>query len=108
MPAGGDGMRLKHLLLGLAALIVSFATALALATWFSSPQGTIAAAPEVVQLPPLQPFTPKSTIVTPVAISLTAIRDTLDRAAPKNLAGKAANPVQQILSNADINWTVAR
>jgi hypothetical protein len=100
-------MRLRNILLGAAALIVSFVTAFAVANWFS-PQPTTAVAPEVVQLPPLKPFAPKSTIVTPVAISLTAIRDTLDHAAPRNLAGKAANPVQQLLSNADINWTVAR
>src|SRR4029079_2885895 len=31
-----------------------------------------------------------------------------DRGAPRNFAGKADNPVSQILQNADINWTAAR
>ncbi len=44
----------------------------------------------------------------PVAISLTAIRDAADRAAPRNFAGKADNPVSQILQNADIGWTASR
>ena len=43
-----------------------------------------------------------------VAIALTAIRDAADRAAPHSFAGKADNPVSQILENADIGWTASR
>ena len=44
----------------------------------------------------------------PVAIALSAIRDAADRGAPRNFAGKADNPVSQILQNADIGWTASR
>ena len=47
-------------------------------------------------------------MLAPVAIALTAIRDAADRAAPRNFAGKADNPVSQILQNADIGWTASR
>ena len=44
----------------------------------------------------------------PTAIALSAIRDALETAAPRNLAGKRDNPLPQLLSNADIGWTVDR
>jgi hypothetical protein len=49
-----------------------------------------------------------STVMTPIAIALSAIRDSADRAAPRNFNGKADNPVSQILENADIGWTASR
>ena len=65
-------------------------------------------APVLVELPPLPPAPRSSTIIAPVAIALTAIRDAADRGAPRNFAGKADNPVSQILQNADIGWTASR
>ena len=47
-------------------------------------------------------------MMAPVAIALAAIRDAADRAAPRNFAGKADNPVSQVLQNADIGWTASR
>jgi hypothetical protein len=44
----------------------------------------------------------------PVSIALSAIRDAADRGTPRNFAGKADNPVSQILENADIGWTASR
>jgi hypothetical protein len=44
----------------------------------------------------------------PVAISLAAIRDAVDRGAPRNFTGKADNPATQLLQNADIGWTASR
>lgn len=98
-------MRLKVILLGLAALVVSFAASLyAMNTfWPVSVQKPVLAA-----LPPLPPVSRNSEILTPIAVSISALRDALDRAAPRNLGGKADNPISQILQNADINWTVAR
>ena len=32
----------------------------------------------------------------------------MERAAPRDLAGKRENPLPQLLSNAEIGWTVAR
>jgi hypothetical protein len=62
----------------------------------------------LVELPPLPPAPRSSSIVAPVAIALNAIRDAADRGAPRSFAGKADNPVSQILQNADIGWTASR
>jgi hypothetical protein len=71
-----------------------------------SPRG--GPAPVLAELPPLPAVPRTSTIIAPVAITLNAIRDAADRGTPRNFAGKAANPAEQILQNADIGWTAAR
>jgi hypothetical protein len=65
-------------------------------------------APVLVELPPLPPASRSSTILAPVSIALSAIRDAADRGAPRTYNGKADNPVSQILQNADIGWTASR
>jgi len=98
-------MRIKVILLGLLALVVSFAVSLyAMNTFWP----VTVEKPVLAKLPPLPPVTRNSEILTPIAVSITALRDALDRAAPRNLGGKAENPVSQILQNADISWTVSR
>ncbi len=99
-------MRVKTLLLGLAALVISFIVSLKIMNWVSPPPGSVA--PTLVQLPRLPPPARASKIIAPVAVAISAIRTTVDRVAPRNFAGKADNPVGQILQNADINWTVER
>src|SRR5882672_1221641 len=64
--------------------------------------------PVLVEVPPLKAAVRTSTIVTPAAIALTAIRDALEKTAPRDLTGQRDNPVSQLLSNAEIGWTVAR
>ncbi len=98
-------MRISSILIGLAVVIVSFFVSLTAMNWLW-PTGV--SKPVLAKLPPLPPVTRNSEIMTPIAVSLTAVRDALDRAAPRDLAGKADNPVGKILTNADINWTVAR
>ena len=49
-----------------------------------------------------------SVIVAPTAVALTAIRDALEREAPRNFAGKRDNPISQLLQNAEIGWTPSR
>jgi hypothetical protein len=99
-------LSLKTILLGIALVVVSFIVSLKAMDWFA-PRGSVPA-PVLVELPPLPPATRNSIILAPVAIALTAIRDATDRAAPRNFAGKADNPVSQILENADIGWTASR
>jgi hypothetical protein len=99
-------MRLKTILFGVAVLAVSFFVSLKAMDWLS-PRGTVAA-PVLVELPPLPPAPRSSSIVAPIVIALTAIRDAADRGAPRTFAGKADNPVAQILQNADIGWTASR
>ena len=99
-------INLKTILLGVAVLAVSFLVSLKAMDWLS-PRGKVGA-PVLVELPPLPPAPRASSIMAPVAIALSAIRDAADRGAPRNFAGKADNPVSQILQNADIGWTASR
>src|SRR5262252_6853856 len=85
---------------------VSFGGTLAAMGWLSS--GTSGRRPALTDVPPLAPATRTSVIVTPVAIALAAIRDATEQAAPRDLTGKRENPLTQLLSNAEIGWTVAR
>ncbi|MEJ2434827.1 MAG: DUF4403 family protein [Pseudolabrys sp.] len=59
-------------------------------------------------LPDLPPVTRASYVIAPVAVSLSAIRSSLDAAAPRTLVGKNDNPVSSLLSKADIGMTVTR
>src|SRR5882757_4462800 len=99
-------VRLKTILLAAAVIAVSFLLSLKAMDWLS-PRGTVPA-PVLVELPPLPPAPRSSSIVAPIVIALTAIRDSADRGAPRTFAGKADNPVAQILQNADIGWTASR
>jgi hypothetical protein len=99
-------LRLKTILLATAVIAVSFFVSLKAMDWLS-PRGTVRA-PVLVELPPLPPAPRSSSIIAPVAIALAAIRDAADRGAPRSFAGKADNPVSQILQNADIGWTASR
>jgi hypothetical protein len=74
------------------------------------PQDTDAkeAVAKLPQLPTLQPVTRSSYVIAPVAVALTAISQRLDSAAPRDLVGKNDNPVNGLLSKADIGITVGR
>ncbi|MGD5570938.1 hypothetical protein QUT12_22595, partial [Xanthomonas citri pv. citri] len=90
---------MKTVLIAVAVLAVSFFVSLKAMDWLS-PRATNSA-PPVAQLPPLPPVAKSSIVVAPVAIALSAIRDQAEKAAPRNFAGKADNPISQILENAD-------
>ena len=64
--------------------------------------------PALAEMPPLPPVTRTSVIIAPVAIALPAIRDALERAAPRDLAGKPDNPIGKVLAKAEIGFTAAR
>ena len=100
-------MRLRNILIGVAVVGASFLGA-SFALQVLSPGPGAVQPPAVVEPPPLKQVSRTSTIVTPTAIALTAIRDVLEAAAPRNLSGKRDNPVSQLLSNADIGWTMSR
>jgi hypothetical protein len=97
-------MRLKTILLAGVVIAAAFFASLKTMDWLVPRTG----APALVELPPLPAVPRTSTILAPVMIPLNVIRDAADRGTPKNFAGKAANPVEQLLQNADINWTAAR
>ena len=64
--------------------------------------------PALAAVPPLAPVTRSSTIIVPVAIAQTAIRDVLEKAAPRELSGKPEIPSLPFVSDADIGWSVSR
>jgi hypothetical protein len=99
------GFNLKTILLGIVILAVSFFSGLKTVDWLS-PRDIDK--PGLATLPPLPPVNRNSSIVAPIKIPLTLIRDAAERAAPRNFAGKADNPAAQILQNADIGWTASR
>jgi hypothetical protein len=101
-----QAVSLKTILLAIAVIVVSFFVSLKAMDWLS-PRAAIAP-PPLTQLPPLPPAARNSSIIAPVSVALSAIRDAADRTAPRDFAGKADNPVSQVLQNADIGWTASR
>ena len=99
-------MRIKAILLAIAVVAVSFLVSLKAMDWLS-PRDTVPR-PVLAQLPPLPPAPRISVILAQVVIPIPAIRDAADRGAAHNFAGKADNPVSQILQDADIGWTASR
>src|SRR5260370_39381419 len=99
-------VRLRTILLAIAVIAVSFFVSLKTMDWLS-PRGSVPA-PALVELPPLPSVPRLSSIIAPVSIALTAIRDAADRAAPRAFSGKTDNPGSQILQDADIGWTASR
>ena len=73
-------MHLKTVAIALAVVVISFVVSLKLMD-FVAPRGD-ARAPALVELPPLPPAPRLSTVMAPIAIALSAIRDAADRSAP--------------------------
>ena len=99
-------MRPMTILVAIAVIAVSFFVSLKAMDWLS-PRGTVPA-PALAQLAPLPPAPRSSVILAQVVIPISAIRDAADRSAARNFAGKADNPISQILQDADIGWTASR
>ncbi len=99
-------MRLKTILIAVALVAASFIVGLKALDWLG-PRGAVQK-PALAELPPLPPAPKSSVILATVTIPISAIRDLADRSTAKNFAGKADNPVSQILQNADIGWTASR
>jgi len=64
--------------------------------------------PPEVATRPLVPMTKTSFLIAPVAVADSAIRDALEAAAPRDLTGKRENPATELLSKAEIGWTMTR
>lgn len=99
-----------RLALGAAGVTVLFfaATLWALDRFLPAESDAKHAVAKLPQLPPLPPVTRASYVIAPVAVALTAIRASLDSAAPRDLSGKNGNPVSGLLSKADIGITITR
>jgi len=92
--------------IGISALIavVAIAGGLWATKWFAP--GAVDRRPKIVETPPLPPVSRSSMIVTPAVITLTAIRNALEKAAPPEATGKLPKP--PMLPNAEIGWSVTR
>src|SRR3954453_22713589 len=101
-----SALRIKTILLGIAVIAVSFFVSLAAMNWLA-PRGE-GPAPSLTEPPPLPAAARSSVLLMPVVIALSGIRDAADRASPRSFAGKADNPLAQILENADIGWSSSR
>jgi len=64
--------------------------------------------PVLAEKPPLPPATRQSVIIAPVAITIPAIRDSMERAAPRDLSGRPDNPLTKLMSKAEIGFTIQR
>ncbi len=101
-------MHLRLILFGAASLAISFFASLLVMNFVWPRDDGASLKPALASMPPLPPATRSSTIVAPISIALSAIRDAVDRAAPRTFNGNADNPAPQLIQNAVINWTVAR
>jgi hypothetical protein len=99
-------MHLKAIAVGVAVVAISFVASLKVMD-FVAPRDTVKP-PKLADLPPL-PAAPRASIVlAPVIVALSAIRESVERGAPRSFNGKADNPISQILQNADIGWSASR
>ncbi len=64
--------------------------------------------PALAPVPALEPVTRSSTIVAPVSVAHSAIRNALNAQAPKKLKGEQDKLDLQALTNANVIWTVDR
>ena len=79
------GLGVRRIAAGALVLIVSFAAALwALDVLFPR---AASRPPKLAATAPLKAATRMSTVTAPIAVALTAIRDTMERQAPRDLAG---------------------
>jgi hypothetical protein len=102
-------MNLRTIIVGAVIVVVSFLGAsFALNFLWPTTPSLQQGRPALTAVPPLKPLTGTSTVLAPAAIALSAIREALDAQAPRNLSGKSQNPVSQLLSNADLNFDIAR
>ena len=99
---------LRNILLGALIVAVFFGGTLWALNTFWPIGPAIGRGPALAQMPPLQPITRTSLVIAPVAVSLTAIRNTLDAAAPRSLTGKRDNPLAEALGKVDIGWSLVR
>jgi Domain of unknown function (DUF4403) len=104
-------MTIRTLVFGAGILVIAFAGALLLMNvlWPTAPGSSLRQGrPTLTAVPPLQPLAGTSTVLAPATVAMAAIRDALEREAPRNFSGKPQNPVSKLLSNAQMSFTITR
>src|SRR5262245_66680753 len=94
------------IVIGALIAVVGLAAAVWATRWFA-PSATDRR-PNLVEVAPLAPVTRSSVIVMPVAITLTAIQEALEKAAPRDFSGKPEIPAPRTPFTAAIDWSLAR
>ena len=98
---------MRKILIALAIVAACFAAAWWAFDRFAPPTGK-SATPKLAALPPLPQATRPTTVVAPVAIPLSAIRDALEAQAPKTFAGRTDRPIEKILDKLVVETTINR
>lgn len=102
-------MNMRNILLGVLVVVASFIGATLLMNVLWPGAGALQQnRPALVAVPPLQPLAGNSTVLTPAAVAMTAIRDALEVQAPHDLSGKPTNPVSKLLSGVQMNFSITR
>jgi hypothetical protein len=104
----GRSRAVRFLLIGALVVGAAFYGTLWALDSFLPPASAPAALTKVPPPPPLPDVSRQSVVIAPVAIALTAIRDSLDASTPRDFSGTSKNPVTQLLGDAEIGLTVAR
>jgi len=93
--------------IGVLFAVVAVAASLWAMQWFAP--GALDRRPKLVDTPPLAPVSRNSMIVTPAVITLAAIRNALETAAPPELSGKLGIPqMPQMPNMPEAAWSVTR
>jgi Domain of unknown function (DUF4403) len=101
-------MNTRTIILGIIVVAAAFAGATLLLNLLWPSSSLQEGRPQLVSVPPLPPLAGTSTVLTPAAVAMSAIRDALEAQAPRNLSGHPQNPVSQLLQAAELNFTITR
>src|SRR5262252_834295 len=103
MQKGWPGMSRRNIVIAALIVVVALAGAAAAMKWLWPT--VIDRRPKLAEMTPLAPVTRSSRIVLPAMITMTAIRDLMERA-PRDLSGKPEMPLAP--PGAEISWSFAR
>lgn len=102
------GLSPRAIAAGAAVVLVFFSGTLWALNRFLPRDQMLEGRPSLTTLPPLQPVARTSVVVAPVAVATVAIRNVMEKEAPRGLNGHNENPLSELLGKADIGWTIGR
>lgn len=100
-------MRVRAIIIGGLAVAICFGAAV-ITIGVLRPTQIVQSPVTLTPPPPLQPLTGTSTVLAPTAISLAAIRESLDARAPRDFSGTPQNPLGKLLANTQLKLAVSR
>lgn len=100
-------MRLRTIVLGGLGAVICFGAAV-VALGVLCPAQVVQKPVALTPPPSLKPLTGTSTVLAPTAITLAAIRESLDARAPRDFSGTPQNPLGKLLAGTQLKLTVSR